>query len=751
MSDNNKLKNNQANQPKPESWADRPGLKDIKCYEPLWGSWYIDSPIGEGAFGKVYRIRRQEYGQTYYSALKIVSIPHDQAEIKQMEAEGLDVALRRKIFQTQVSDIIREINLMSEFSGNSHIVSFEDHKVIDKTSPEYLALPLDRSSKRGSRIPELGWDILIRMELLTSISDHVAKTPLSPAETVKLGIHICRALELCAKKNIIHRDIKPNNILVSRHGDYKLGDFGIARQMEHTMDGLSKKGTSAYMAPEVFKGSKYGAGVDIYGLGIVLYTLLNRYRTPFLPDYPDPIFPSHRDQALQKRINGDPIPPLTGISSQLNGVILKACAYDSHDRFASPTEMREALESVAQHCHTGAGLPKKGDGAKTPEAVSEQETVISPHTRPSIKPAAFRSDKTKRIAALAALSVVGVLAVMAAVIYLFPGLLNSVQKVTGYGISINGQSDIVLSNEEKARTVLEEIKAYYIDLSVPQGSTAASSPTATFEETVEIVAIPVQSREIKDEQEARQTLISGKSPSPEQPESMEPYLTVIVEGTYVITEEIDFKILKKESTEVVPNTTKVQQKGEKGSKKVTYAYIFKNGLFVDRTFLKESTAKEPVDEIVLEGAESVAISFFDKGIDNAKLAAMVKNREIPENVTDLNLIQNKISDITPLQSLTGLKTLALNNNKISNLTPLKSLTNLERLVLPINDISDLTPLKSLTGLKSLTLSYNKISNLTPLKSLTNLTYLNLENNSIKFSEAQKQDLKKDLPNCEIVW
>jgi serine/threonine-protein kinase len=210
------------------------GMSDIMKHEPLWGAWYVESLLGEGAFGKVYKIRRQEFGKTYYSAVKIISIPHDEAEIRQMKSEGLDDDSMRSFLHAFAEDIVSEIDMMREFRGNSNIVSFEDHKIIERTD-------------------SIGWDILIRMELLTSLSEHVLKTPLSKEETVKLGIHICKALELCAQKSTIHRDIKPENIFISQYGEYKLGDFGIARQIERTVSGLSKKGTYTYMEPEFFK------------------------------------------------------------------------------------------------------------------------------------------------------------------------------------------------------------------------------------------------------------------------------------------------------------------------------------------------------------------------------------------------------------------------------------------------------------------------------------------------------------------
>ena len=303
-------------------------MSDIKQYEPLWGAWYVDSFIGEGSYGKVYRVRREEFGKTYYSAVKIISIPQSQADVRALLGEGMDEASSRSYFHAFVADIVLEIDLMSEFRGNSNIVSFEDHKVIEKTG-------------------EIGWDILIRMELLTSLSDYVMDRPFSQEEIIKLGVHICRALELCAIKKTIHRDIKPDNIFVSQYGDYKLGDFGIARQIERTASGLSKKGTYSYMAPEVFKGDEYGANVDMYSLGIVLYRLLNHNRTPFLPEFPAVIKPSDRDKALQLRMGGEPLPPIKGADPALNAVILKACDYNRKARFSSPTAMREALEAIS--------------------------------------------------------------------------------------------------------------------------------------------------------------------------------------------------------------------------------------------------------------------------------------------------------------------------------------------------------------------------------------------------------------------
>ena len=100
------------------------------------------------------------------------------------------------------------------------------------------------------------------------------------------------------------------------------------------------------------------------------------------------------------------------------------------------------------------------------------------------------------------------------------------------------------------------------------------------------------------------------------------------------------------------------------------------------------------------------------------------------SLTELELDNNQISDIKPLESLTNLTGLLLNNNQISDIKPLESLTNLTLLFLNNNQISDIKPLESLTNLNGLWLNNNQISDIKPLESLTNLDWLSLYNNQI---------------------
>ena len=293
----------------------------------VWPEWELIEKIGEGSFGKVYKAKRTERGRSFYSAIKIISIPASKGELDSVRSEMNNEQSTREYFRNLVEDCIQEIYTMEHFCGNSHVVSFEDFKVV-----EYL--------------DEIGWDISIRMEYLTSFMDYCTGKELTEKEVIKLGCDLAMALIYCRKLNIIHRDVKPENIFVSRFGDFKLGDFGIAREQAHTMSNMSKKGTYSYMAPEIYKGEKYDSSIDIYSLGIVLYKLMNQNRLPFLSLDKQLITYRDKETALARRMAGEKMPVPVNASAAFSHIILKACAYEPGTRYRKPEDMLRDLEKL---------------------------------------------------------------------------------------------------------------------------------------------------------------------------------------------------------------------------------------------------------------------------------------------------------------------------------------------------------------------------------------------------------------------
>ncbi len=410
-----------------------------KQYEPLFGSWNFVRLIGEGSFGKVFEIERHDVKKTYKSALKAITIPSNSNELRSVLLDGMDEASAKEYFRSVVDEVINEFDLMQQMKGNSNIVSYEDHVIIEHQDG-------------------IGWDILIRMELLTPLNKHYNLNGMSKTDVVMLGIDMCRALEVCKRNNIIHRDIKPENIFVSANGDYKLGDFGVAKSIENSNTSYSKKGTCFYMAPEVYKGKKYDWRVDIYSVGIVMYRYLNNNVLPFIPQSTEAVTYKKKEEALERRMSGEPLPSPVVVDDDLFSVIRRACAYYPQDRYSSPTDMRRELERIlsreeAMDSYIGDEI-FNSQGEVNVQASESSDSVNKP-TR-----------KTKMIAA-----VVAALLVVAATVLAVILIKNNKDK----GLPPHSQSE--LSATVKQSAVLQETTVL---VTAPQASeTLTELTTAT--------------------------------------------------------------------------------------------------------------------------------------------------------------------------------------------------------------------------------------------------------------------------------
>lgn len=278
----------------------------LKNGDIIFHNWIIKDVIGAGSFGTVYEIEREEFGRVYRAAAKVIVISKELVE-----------------------ETIRECDLMEQMKGDSHIVSYEDHYV-----------------EQGEDGTE--WKIYIRMELLKPLLSYIAEQGgvLEEREVIRLGMDICQGLETCQKFNVLHKDIKLENIFVSDTGHYKLGDFGISKVMKNNQNIRYLEGTRLYMAPEILSGKKYDGKADIYSLGLVLYRLMNHNRAPFMPSYPQEISEKDKEETLKKRLQGVEIPTPCYAGEEFGKVIKKACAFQAECRFSTPEEMLKALENI---------------------------------------------------------------------------------------------------------------------------------------------------------------------------------------------------------------------------------------------------------------------------------------------------------------------------------------------------------------------------------------------------------------------
>lgn len=301
----------------------------IEEYEPLWGSWYIEDFLGEGSYGKVYKIVKKECDFQLESAVKIITVPSKEQYRQAVIAVGDNRDSIERYLEEAVKSIANEIILLYKLRGNRNIVSYEDH-IIKKLENE------------------IGWHILIRMEYVKPLKSITSGRKISGDEITRLGMDMCSAIETCSRLGIVHRDIKEENIFISKEGNFKLGDFGIAREMTKSNGTVSMRGTPLYAAPEVFKGGKCDQRSDIYSLGIVLYKLLNKGRYPFVQPPPHEIKYHDNENAFVKRLSGEPLPLPAEASGDMAKKILKACAYNPTDRYSCAAEMKRDIEAVSE-------------------------------------------------------------------------------------------------------------------------------------------------------------------------------------------------------------------------------------------------------------------------------------------------------------------------------------------------------------------------------------------------------------------
>lgn len=230
-----------------------------------------------------------------------------------------------------------------------------------------------------------------------TLKDHLQKLDkqdkwVSFSEAIDIVKQVAGALGYAHKQGVVHRDVKPDNILLTANGRAVLNDFGIAKMIEEG-DGMTQTGaaigTPAYMSPEQIQGQKekISAATDLYSLGIILYELLTG-QTPFTADTAFAV--------MLKHIN-DPIPLPhqlnSGLSPAVERVLLKLLAKNPDDRFQTAADFVASLDqAVAEGGNEEAiipsGIHEAGDATQVAPSSTDEATVLDHAPETAVSPAA---------------------------------------------------------------------------------------------------------------------------------------------------------------------------------------------------------------------------------------------------------------------------------------------------------------------------------------------------------------------------
>ena len=666
----------------------------------IWPDWKIVRELGRGSFGAVYEIHRQNGSYLEKAALKVIRIPSNQAELLQLRADGLRVENTEQYYSRQVEDIRNEIGIMSKFVGYSNIVSYEDYMI--------------RKHETG-----IGWDILIRMELLTALSDYLVTHAMQEEQILQLGLDISQALIICHKAGIVHRDIKPQNIFINDMGFFKLGDFGISRPLPRGSDVMSFKGSIAYMAPESFAMRNTDARSDIYSLALVLYRCLNGGREPFL--HSGNFGPAEQEMAQRRRLAGEPVPRPERGSHALCQVLSIALSAIPSARYQSARQFHEALLKVAGGAAEERRLRRI---SPTPQAASDGTVYLNQQ---------------------------GNMQGSAGSVYPYTVQNGNMGKNAGSG-SFSGSRYAGTGNGYTSGSGQAAAGKGKVPAPAPQG-TAPVRP-----------AIPGQSSLHRNRREGTVNGGPGPAGSPgaagfagtgktgggtvpaavkgRKPGGRTLLLALCVVAACLLGFTGVWMLTHPSGGSSVTNAG-----GSGGvaaandSNAETQAISSMKGAAVEQADNSGGSAGAENDgPLTGEGMEEIVV-FKDPALKEAVCSCLgIKDREVTKGdvlrVTTLDLsgvsrdASEKISDLSGISAFENLEVLDLKENNISDVTELGLLTKLERLDLANNQVGDITPLGNLDSLEWLDLMENEISFISPVTSLSHVYMLDISGNLV---------------------
>jgi len=247
-----------------------------------------------------------------------------------------------------------------------------------------------------------------------TVADSLSSGHIMPDRAVELAEAVCEALAVAHAHGVIHRDVKPANIMVTRNGQVKVTDFGIARvtSNETVAQTAVVLGTASYLSPEQAQGGPIDQRSDLYSLGCVLYEMLTG-RPPFTADSPVAVASKHvLEQATPpSRLNPD-------ITPQLDAVVMRALSKNPDNRYQDAAEMRTDLELARQGMPLAATplLPDAPPTTRVTESAQPQPTSVPPSDE---VPAGTQPEPGKTPGWLVALIVFLVLAVLGVLLWLF--------------------------------------------------------------------------------------------------------------------------------------------------------------------------------------------------------------------------------------------------------------------------------------------------------------------------------------------
>ncbi len=282
----------------------------------VFGTWQISKPLGTGTYGKTYEITNFTGEEGVYKLIKIpIELVKDPDEFS--VKTHLDKSKEMK------NDILGSVKYIQLRDNGKYFVKYEDCSFVPSEDFKTLS-------------------VSIRMEKLLSLSSVLERQSLSQDEVLRLAVNVCRCLEKCREMDYVYTNLKPNNIFITDKG-CKLGDFGTFGLYEPKKINVAMRKSHDYMAPEMIKFGEINPTSDTYALGLIMYSLLNNNKLPFIPRYEDQVGINDANLAIEKRCANYVFTDPDNATPDVKAIIFKACDPAVGNRYESPTQMKNDL------------------------------------------------------------------------------------------------------------------------------------------------------------------------------------------------------------------------------------------------------------------------------------------------------------------------------------------------------------------------------------------------------------------------
>ena len=337
-------------------------LPELKMISPLLSNMELVQCISHRGGTSVYIVKSTKSNQSYY--LKQIRIPESQKQVDALMFTGAAATVEdaQNYYKQVAADYQAELETLEKLSASPNIGCYRSYQIEPKEDG-------------------VGFELYLLAEYRQTLSDVLAKTPMTQSGAVNLGLDLCSALCSLREAGLIHRNVKPTNVYLSSQGHYLLGDLGIAKIDELKYCSMPESMLSSYSAPELF--SLLGTlepTTDIYSVGMILYRIYNGNHGPFEDEKTSP-------RAADKlRVTGQELPAPMYADYEMAEILLKACAFKPEDRYQTPQELQEALLDYGKR-------NEASDALIVPPIQGEPEP-IDPNAEEEIEPVQFADTET---------------------------------------------------------------------------------------------------------------------------------------------------------------------------------------------------------------------------------------------------------------------------------------------------------------------------------------------------------------------